>query len=484
MPKHTIDEHCKYQSGTIVDDHSCILNQTDIKANKNKFYIMQIIKNGSDYVHYIRYGRIGEPGKPSHTSYSDASAAKASFTKQFKAKTGNRWDADPFVKKDGKYFMSEVSYEDELKDVEDDKEATVPDCKLPTRTQNLLMMMSDIDMMKQTLVLLDIDTKKLPLGKIHQKQLKKASELLDDLRKEIDRLIDPKKKDAEVNADTIIELTSKYFTYIPYSCGRKKPPLINSYDKITKFKDVVDDLMNIVVTVKLMTQKVTDIHPLDNLYTELQTSIKPLGKTSKMWEYIKNYVDNTHAPTHSFKLRFVEAYQIQRKDPSKKFEEYKQKLGNTQLLIHGSRMCNWCSILKNDLLIDPTRVGAYITGKMFGYGVYFANSFSKSAQYCGASTSGKSKICLALAEVALGNESKRQTSDYYITEDKLSKTGHDSTWGQGQMTPSTYVTHQGVRIPQRKLTNSNVNTVLRYDEKIVYNKDKFDIKYLVVAEMW
>ena len=46
-----IDEHCNNQGGTIVDCnstvYSCILNQTDIDANANKFYIMQLIKDMS-----------------------------------------------------------------------------------------------------------------------------------------------------------------------------------------------------------------------------------------------------------------------------------------------------------------------------------------------------------------------------------------------------------------------------------------------------
>lgn len=51
----------------------------------------------------------------------------------------------------------------------------------------------------------------------------------------------------------------------------------------------------------------------------------------------------------------------------------------TQLLWHGSRSENWMSILKTGLVLRPAN--AVITGKMFGYGIYFADQFSKSLNY-------------------------------------------------------------------------------------------------------
>jgi len=42
-------------------------------------------------------------------------------------------------------------------------------------------------------------------------------------------------------------------------------------------------------------------------------------------------------------------------------------------------------------MLDPSRLGVKVTGKMFGYGIYFANSISKSAQYCGATEKKKKK---------------------------------------------------------------------------------------------
>lgn len=481
---HIIDPSCD-KSGIIVNDnnivYSCTLNQTDITNNKNKFYIMQLIKNGNDYIQYIRYGRIGEPGKKRYNNFTSQTSAITAFKKQFKAKTKNEWNTNDFVKKSGKYFMTETSYEDELKDVDDYSDEEKLESELNERVQNLIQLISDINMMKNTMIELDIDTKKMPLGKLKSNQLDKASKILEDIRAEIQKL--KTATDKKVIITSLEKLSSTYYTYIPYACGRRKPPIISNDELLTKFADTVDDLKNIVINVKISKQVVKGIHPLDNVFSELNTNITPVKKNTKIWNTLFKYFTNTHAPTHNFKLKLVDILEVSRNNNYSAYNKVAKKIGNRQLLIHGSRVCNWVSILKNNLLMDPSRLGVYISGKMFGYGVYFANSFSKSAQYCGTPYGKSSRICLALAEVAMGNESERLNSDYYITKQSLESTGHHSTWGRGEMTPNKYEQIGNVKVPVGSLSKSKAKSVLRYDEKIVYDINQFCIKFLVIADM-
>jgi len=488
-----IDEFCKHKNGTIVgsnasDAYSCTLNQTSISDNKNKFYIMQLIKNGGSYVHFIRFGRIGENGKSSHDDVgTNEEYAKKIFEKQFQSKTKNKWlNRKNFVKHAGKYFMAEISYDDELKDVNTTVAKTIKPSDLDERVQDLIRMLSDVDMMQNALVQMEIDTKKLPLGKIKQSQLKSASELLTEIRKLIQKY--KKATDDKEDTDEIINeierTSSEYYTYVPFACGRRKPPVIDTDELVAKYDDVIDDLMNIVVTTKITENKTTDDkNPLDNIYNEMNTTITPVIKGSDTWDKIETYINNTHAPTHAFKLKLYEVYEISRLGEEKIFNKHCKNIDNRQLLIHGSRMSNWVSILKNGLMLDPSRLGVMISGKMFGYGIYFANSFSKSAQYCGSSYGANEKIALTLAEVALGTESKRTQSDYYISKDSLKKLKADSTWGQGKSTPSSYGELNGISIPQGKLTASNINSCLQYDEKIVYDVSQICLRYLVIADM-
>jgi poly [ADP-ribose] polymerase len=145
-------------------------------------------------------------------------------------------------------------------------------------------------------------------------------------------------------------------------------------------------------------------------------------------------------------------------------------------------MTNFCSILNKGLLLNPDNIGVVITGKMFGYGIYFANAFSKSANYTAYQTSNN-YACLLLCEVALGKESKRTKADYYITKETLKKEGCDSTWGMGTSTPKDSTIIDGVKIPNGKLKKSDVNSVLLYDEFITYDSNQFNIKYMVIVKI-
>ncbi len=49
------DPYCS-QSGEVFEDYDCMLNQTNIGQNNNKFYVIQIIVNGSSYYCYNRWG--------------------------------------------------------------------------------------------------------------------------------------------------------------------------------------------------------------------------------------------------------------------------------------------------------------------------------------------------------------------------------------------------------------------------------------------
>lgn len=62
------------------------------------------------------------------------------------------------------------------------------------------------------------------------------------------------------------------------------------------------------------------------------------------------------------------------------FDAYlrRERIGDVRQLWHGSRNENWLSIILNGLQLNPNAV---ITGKMFGNGIYFAPSSSKSLGY-------------------------------------------------------------------------------------------------------
>ena len=91
MPNHSIDKHytdknCELLTDDNGNEFSCILSLIDLKENKNRFYILQLINNNNKFILYRRYGRIGEEGKIMIKNYCKLSNGKEEFIKQFKKK--------------------------------------------------------------------------------------------------------------------------------------------------------------------------------------------------------------------------------------------------------------------------------------------------------------------------------------------------------------------------------------------------------------
>lgn len=232
------DKYCAIP-GNIFDDYSCVLNMTDISLNKNKFYIIQIIKSDEQKYHiYIRYGRIGEKGGIITEIYKKKNDAILRFCTQFKKKTGNNFGGK-FIKKQKKYFLSEID-EPQLKEtivknknlINDQHDDLIDD-----NVKKLLDIMTNKKMLRESLIKLNIDLEKLPLGKISKNQIQIAKEILSEINK---ILIRPDYSDENLNNDPFILsseninkddkfiifkdnkkelsiLSSKYYNMIPYS---------------------------------------------------------------------------------------------------------------------------------------------------------------------------------------------------------------------------------------------------------------------------
>lgn len=82
----------------------------------------------------------------------------------------------------------------------------------------------------------------------------------------------------------------------------------------------------------------------------------------------------------SLKPKVKAVYRVIPHEQKKIFNDYLKKNGikKVKQFWHGSRNCNWMSIVQNSLLLNPD---AIITGKMFGNGIYFAPSSLKSWNY-------------------------------------------------------------------------------------------------------
>lgn len=160
--------------------------------------------------------------------------------------------------------------------------------------------------------------------------------------------------------------------------------------------------------------------------------------------------------------KFVRAWRVTNLSTQKKFDEYVKEGVNTKLLWHGSRNENWWSIIGAGLVLRPTN--AVITGKMFGYGIYFATKARKSLGYTSLHGSywargSSSSAFMGLYEVAYG-----KPFDVYSFESKYSSLNYEKLQ---QMCPGANCLH------------AHEGQMLRNDEIIVYQECQTTIKYLV-----
>ena len=121
--------------------------------------------------------------------------------------------------------------------------------------------------------------------------------------------------------------------------------------------------------------------PIDVHYKKLKCHMEVLDHNSAEFAHISEYVQNTHAKTHSgYKLEIEDAFKICREGEDSSFDKFKS-LHNRKLLWHGSRLTNFAGILSQGLRIAPPEAPS--TGYMVTIASHFSFDFlDVSDIYC------------------------------------------------------------------------------------------------------
>lgn len=163
------------------------------------------------------------------------------------------------------------------------------------------------------------------------------------------------------------------------------------------------------------------------------------------------------------KDKYYMAWKVKNKATDDKYKTHikESDFKNSKLLWHGSRNENWMSIISNGLILNPNAV---ITGKMFGYGIYFGLQSRKSFNYTSYKNSywahgNEDTAFMGLYDVHYGNP--------YIVADFNSKY-YDFDYNKLRKEGNYDCLHADSR-----------KGMLRNDEIIVYREDQVNIRYLV-----
>ncbi|XP_057321273.1 poly [ADP-ribose] polymerase-like [Microplitis mediator] len=446
------------------------LGITDIQAKKNSYYKLQILKHDHQNKYWLfrSWGRIGTTIGGHKTESMALEDCISTFKELYHEKSGNHWEnRDMFVK------YPRLMYPIDTEDSDDSKVGTLEsniESKLKKPVQDLIRLIFDVNIMKKVMKEFEIDTEKMPLGKLSKKQLEKAYQVLTELQQLITK--------GNAERMLIIDASNRFYTLVPHSFGVGDPPLLDTEEIIKTKCEMLESLIDMEIAYNLLSVKTDENQsPLDAHYAQLNTDIDVLDKDSDEYKMIETYTKNTHAATHSsYELEIENVFVVKRKGEDKRYKPF-AKLPNKKLLWHGSRTTNYAGILSQGLRIAPPE--APVTGYMFGKGIYFADMVSKSANYC-CTNSQDSTGLLLLCEVALGNMYERLKADYI---EKLPK-GKHSTFGKGQTGPDpnqVYKTPDGVEVPYGPPVDQQVPGAasLLYNEYIVYDVAQVKAQYLV-----
>ncbi|XP_010183546.1 PREDICTED: poly [ADP-ribose] polymerase 2 [Mesitornis unicolor] len=477
-PPATIDRLCPLSTvpgAQVYEDYDCTLNQTNISANNNKFYTMQLLENDGAYSIWIRWGRVGEAGQSKLMPSTSLDTAKKDFEKKFWEKTKNKWAArDNFVTQPGKYTLIEVQPGSEqeveavlkVDGVDGDKvcKQRVLPCTLDKATQDLVSLIFSNDMFQEAMQTMNIDVKKMPLGKLSKQQIARGFEVLEELEAVL--------QEQPPQTPRLEDLSSRFYTIIPHNFGRTRPPPINSPDLLRAKKDMLLVLADIELAQSLQAQKVKEeeeeevTHPLDQRYSLLCCQLSLLDLASREYQLIQNYVAQT-----GHKLRILNIWQVARNG-----EDETALLEHRRLLWHGTNVAVIAAILKSGLRIMPH------SGGRVGRGIYFASENSKSACYVGRTS--KNVGIMFLTEVALGKPYRITCDDPTLCQPPA---GYDSVLACGRTEPDPakdeelllddkkVLVSQGKPIPMTTYKDSSFSQ----SEYLIYQESQCRIRYLV-----
>lgn len=458
------------------------LNQTNIGHNNNKYYIIQLIEEGSGYAVFTRWGRVGESG--AHDTFTgDLENAKKKFCAKFKDKTKNDWlavrtDHSTFVPAPGKYDLVET---DNSAAPAAPAGAVAPTgetikykpSKLAPPLQAVLNIIFSRDMFKQQMKEKNIDAERMPLGKLTKAQIARGYEALEAVEEELAK--------ARPDQAKLKELSSRFYTIIPHDFGRMVPPAIASAEMVKDKYDLLNMLNDIQIAVAMdeaASAVKTEENPLDKQFKELHCGLTFVDPSSAEYAMIERYTANTQGYR---KCKIRRLFSVDRAEDKKRMQaEHGKEREGRYLLWHGTNIAVVAAILKTGLRIMPH------AGGRVGRGLYFASENGKSSAYVGCA--GKTGV-MFLVEVCMGDTIHRITKDdSSLNADKVASLKATSVLACGRQEPSSSVRVKGewgdIIVPQGKPepVKEYATSSFSQSEYLVYQESRARIKYLLEME--
>ncbi|EGR33273.1 hypothetical protein IMG5_057380 [Ichthyophthirius multifiliis] len=181
-----LDEYCLNKNLQVYYDKQKVydakLNQSNVTANNNKFYVIQLLKDKatpSSFYVFNRWGRVGVPGQNCLKGPFSEEQAKNEYETKLREKT---------IK--GDYRVLDMDYGNDIQDEkqkEDKMDKDAVNSTLPLPLKNLIQLIFDMKMMNNQMKEIGYDCKKMPLGKLSKDNISKAYNMLKELYTEVEK---------------------------------------------------------------------------------------------------------------------------------------------------------------------------------------------------------------------------------------------------------------------------------------------------------
>jgi len=437
-----------------------VLQVTDIKTNRNKYYAIELHSSKNKYRVYTHYGRTDDlDSNPNagirESRYCDSLLdAENIYDKIYKEKTSARKGYKELSlassKIGSKKSLGKSSGEIDDKTLEKlaDNKSSTPVIHLNKSVQNLVAHLYSeatnalVSTVNATITAKGIET---PLGVLTIGQIDKGESILDSLSE----VLSKKKKDQ----DKIVQLSGNFYTLIPHKFGRSRTAVeaavIDNINKISEKQETLH-LMRDMLNVNSKSNVLND-NGIDKKYNALGCEINAVSKDKET--ELKKFISKSVVSKYD-KFKIKNIFEIKR---AQEQLDYNTSIGNDQLLFHGSAAKNWVGILSRGLLLPKSVVKLGVSrtdAGWLGHGIYFGNAACTAYNYAHSSKFNSRFITIAC--VALGKIKDYRKITYNLTSP-----------------PNGYNSCHGVRADNSEFDD---------DEFVVYSQNQQKLEYLVELE--
>lgn len=395
------------------------------KADANNYKYYEMIPNGDSFT--VKYGRMGQPG------YQTRTYSISQFDKKYSEKIKKGYEDKTELKSEVVEEVTSNNSQSEYKDIEN---------KIIAEIVNRLQKMA-----KETIA------KNYTVNSTTVTQA-----MIDEAQNILSSLISIQDVD-EFNKNLI-----QLFNAIPRKMKKVSDYLAKSKEDFSK---IITDEQNLLDVMQGQVYVPQHKEKDDTVQTN-ETILEHFGlemqeTTTEEIVMIKNLLAEDAN-------RYVNSWKVINKETQERFDKFvkENNINNTKMLWHGSRSENFWSIIKTGLVLRPTN--AIITGKLYGYGIYFAPRARKSIGYTSVNGSywanGSNKTgFMAIFEVAYGTP-----YDVYDFDSKYHEMNYNllQKFKQGA---NCLHAHAGASM--------GGYSSLKNDEIVFYKQEQMTIKYLV-----